>query len=54
MSKLPKEYKFIDVSDYGRPIARLIAISVYAVLYTGKKFDPKKIGIIDKALNVKN
>ncbi len=25
MSKLPKEYKFIDVSDYGRPIARLIA-----------------------------
>jgi len=25
MSKLPKEYKFIDVSDYGRSIARLIA-----------------------------
>ncbi len=25
MSKLPKAYKFIDVSDYGRPIARTIA-----------------------------
>lgn len=28
MSKLPKEYKFIDVSDYGRPLARLIANSL--------------------------
>ena len=25
MSKLPKEYQFIDLSDYGRPIARIIA-----------------------------
>lgn len=25
MSKLPKEYKFIDLSDYGRPAARYIA-----------------------------
>lgn len=25
MSKLPTEHKFIDLSDYGRPIARLIA-----------------------------
>lgn len=25
MSKLPKEHQFLDVSDYGRPIARVIA-----------------------------
>lgn len=25
MSKLPKEHKFIDLSDYGRPIAKIIA-----------------------------
>lgn len=25
MSKLPKEHRFIDLSDYGRPVARLIA-----------------------------
>jgi len=25
MSKLPDEYKFIDLSDYGRPVARWIA-----------------------------
>ena len=25
MSKLPKEHKFIDLSDYGRPVARWIA-----------------------------
>lgn len=25
MSKLPKEHKFLDLSDYGRPIARFIA-----------------------------
>lgn len=25
MSKLPKEHKFIDLSDYGRPIAKVIA-----------------------------
>jgi len=28
MSKLPKEYQFIDLSDYGRPVARLIANSL--------------------------
>ncbi len=26
MSKLPAEYKFLDLSDYGRPIARSIAL----------------------------
>lgn len=25
MTKLPKEYKFLDLSDYGRPIAKVIA-----------------------------
>lgn len=25
MSKLPKEHKFLDLSDYGRPVAQLIA-----------------------------
>jgi phosphatidylglycerophosphate synthase len=28
MSKLPEKHKFIDLSDYGRPIARLIANSL--------------------------
>ena len=28
MSKLPPAYKFIDLSDYGRPIARYIAMSL--------------------------
>lgn len=28
MSKLPKEHKFIDLSDYGRPIAKVIANSL--------------------------
>jgi hypothetical protein len=28
MSKLPKENKFVDLSDYGRPIARFIANSL--------------------------
>jgi hypothetical protein len=28
MSKLPKEHKFIDLSDYGRPVARIIANSL--------------------------
>lgn len=28
MSKLPKEHKFIDLSDYGRPIAKMIANSL--------------------------
>lgn len=28
MSKLPKAHKFIDLSDYGRPMAKLIAQSL--------------------------
>jgi phosphatidylglycerophosphate synthase len=28
MSKLPKENKFIDLSDYGRPVAKVIAKSL--------------------------
>ncbi len=28
MSKLPKEHKFLDLSDYGRPVAKLIANSL--------------------------
>ncbi len=28
MSKLPKEHKFIDLSDYGRPLAKIIAQSL--------------------------
>ena len=28
MSKLPKEHRFIDVSDYGRPISRFIANTI--------------------------
>ena len=28
MSKLPKENKFIDLSDYGRPLAKVIANSL--------------------------
>lgn len=28
MSKLPKAYKFIDLSDYGRPIARVISVTL--------------------------
>ncbi|WP_405352234.1 CDP-alcohol phosphatidyltransferase family protein [Nonlabens sp. Asnod3-H03] len=28
MSKLPQEHKFIDLSDYGRPIAKIIATSL--------------------------
>lgn len=34
MSKLPKEHKFIDLSDYGRPIARFIANSLKETSYT--------------------
>lgn len=34
MSKLPAEHKFIDLSDYGRPIARLIANSLKETAYT--------------------
>lgn len=34
MSKLPKEHKFLDLSDYGRPIARLIANSLKNTNFT--------------------
>ena len=34
MSKLPKAHKFIDLSDYGRPIARRIATSLKNTSFT--------------------
>lgn len=34
MSKLPKEHKFIDLSDYGRPIAKIIANSLRNTSFT--------------------
>ncbi|WP_340199376.1 CDP-alcohol phosphatidyltransferase family protein [Ascidiimonas sp. W6] len=34
MSKLPKEYKFLDLSDYGRPIAKVIANSLKDTAFT--------------------
>ena len=34
MSKLPKEHKFIDLSDYGRPIAKVIAQSLKNTRFT--------------------
>lgn len=34
MSKLPKEHKFLDLSDYGRPIAKLIANSFKNTAFT--------------------
>lgn len=34
MSKLPKEHQFIDLSDYGRPIAKLIAHSLKNTSFT--------------------
>jgi len=34
MSKLPKEHKFLDISDYGRPIARQIARSLKNTSFT--------------------
>lgn len=34
MSKLPKAHKFIDLSDYGRPIARVIAMSLKETRFT--------------------
>lgn len=34
MSKLPKEHQFIDLSDYGRPIARVIANSLKTTSFT--------------------
>lgn len=34
MSKLPKSHQFIDLSDYGRPVARLIANSLKNTKFT--------------------
>ena len=34
MSKLPKAHKFIDLSDYGRPLARYIALSLKETKFT--------------------
>ena len=34
MSKLPKEFQFIDLSDYGRPIAKMIANSLKNTSFT--------------------
>ncbi len=34
MPKLPKEHRFLDLSDYGRPIARLIANSLKDTNFT--------------------
>ena len=34
MSKLPKEHRFLDLSDYGRPIARMIANGLKNTAFT--------------------
>ncbi len=34
MTKLPKAHKFIDLSDYGRPIAKLIANALKNTSFT--------------------
>ncbi|MDP5101624.1 MAG: hypothetical protein NWQ09_09875, partial [Nonlabens sp.] len=34
MSKLPEKYKFIDLSDYGRPFGRFIAKSLVSTRFT--------------------
>lgn len=34
MTKLPKEHKFLDLSDYGRPIAKVIATSLKNTSFT--------------------
>tara|TARA_R110001632_G_scaffold45215_9_gene114885 strand:+ start:2339 stop:3103 length:765 start_codon:yes stop_codon:yes gene_type:complete len=34
MSKLPKQHKFVDLSDYGRPIAKIIANSLKNTNFT--------------------
>ncbi len=34
MSKLPPEHKFIDLSDYGRPVAKVIAQSLSTTSFT--------------------
>ncbi len=34
MSKLPEQYRFLDLSDYGRPVARFIALSLKETPFT--------------------
>lgn len=34
MSKLPEKHRFLDLSDYGRPIARIIASSLKSTSFT--------------------
>lgn len=34
MSKLPKQHKFLDLSDYGRPVARIIANALKNTSFT--------------------
>ncbi len=34
MSKLPKAYQFVDISDYGRPVARFIAENLKTTRFT--------------------
>jgi hypothetical protein len=34
MSKLPKEHKFLDFSDYGRPLAKAIVNSLKDTSFT--------------------
>ena len=34
MSKLPEKHKFVDLSDYGRPIAKVIASSLMNTTFT--------------------
>ena len=34
MSKLPEEHKFIDLSDYGRPVAKIIANYLKNTIFT--------------------
>ena len=34
MSKLPESYKFVDLSDYGRPVAKIIANSLKETTFT--------------------
>ena len=38
MSKLPKAYKFLDLSDYGRPIAKFIANALKNTAFKRKEF----------------
>jgi len=34
MSKLPKKHQFVDLSDYGRPVAKIIANSLKSTKFT--------------------